>query len=120
MSQRLGCTLSLVRFGAGKLHRCWYPQCDPPSEGQEPNFTNSLFDDFLIDGKYTIRVSRLPSLTASPSRRLCSAVVAESSNGATAAVPAPVVKIDNQTDAFSTVVTVEFGDKLGELVDTVR
>ena len=48
-------------------------------------------------------------------------MTAESSNGAGAAdMPEPVVKIDNQTDAFSTVVTVEFGDRLGELVDTVR
>lgn len=30
-----------------------------------------------------------------------------------------IVKIDNESDAFATVVTVEFGDKLGELLDTV-
>jgi hypothetical protein len=30
------------------------------------------------------------------------------------------VKIDNSTDPFATVVTVEFGDRLGELLDTVR
>ena len=44
---------------------------------------------------------------------------AEKSNGSAPAVPEPVVKIDNQTDPFATVVTVEFGDKLGELLDTV-
>jgi len=47
------------------------------------------------------------------------AATAEASNGATT-VPEPVVKIDNQTDAFSTIVTVEFGDRLGELLDTVK
>jgi hypothetical protein len=30
------------------------------------------------------------------------------------------VKIDNQNDPFATVVTVEYGDRLGELLDTVR
>jgi len=47
-------------------------------------------------------------------------------NGATATAdkpkgsePVPVVKIDNLTDPFATVVTVEFGDKLGELLDTI-
>ncbi len=47
------------------------------------------------------------------------AVTAEASNGAKAAVPEPVVKIDNHSDPFATVVTVEFGDRLGELLDTV-
>lgn len=36
------------------------------------------------------------------------------------ALPKPVVKIDNSTDPFATVVKVEFGDRLGELLDTVR
>lgn len=47
-------------------------------------------------------------------------------NGATATAdkpkgsePVPVVKIDNLNDPFATVVTVEFGDKLGELLDTI-
>lgn len=48
------------------------------------------------------------------------AVTAEASNGASAAVPEPVVKIDNHSDPFATVVTVEFGDRLGELLDTVN
>ena len=34
--------------------------------------------------------------------------------------PIPVVKIDNRADNFATVVTIEFGDQLGELLDTVR
>uniref|UniRef100_A0A383VZI1 ACT domain-containing protein n=1 Tax=Tetradesmus obliquus TaxID=3088 RepID=A0A383VZI1_TETOB len=46
-------------------------------------------------------------------------------NGATATAdksataPVPIVKIDNMSDPFATKVTVEFGDKLGELLDTV-
>ena len=46
----------------------------------------------------------------------------EGNNGAVAgdAVPTPVVKIDNQHDPFATVVTIEYGDRLGELLDTVR
>ena len=46
----------------------------------------------------------------------------EGGNGAAAAeeVPTPVVKIDNQHDPFATVVTIEYGDRLGELLDTVR
>jgi hypothetical protein len=32
----------------------------------------------------------------------------------------PVVKIDNRSDPFATIVSVEFGDRLGELLDTVR
>lgn len=35
-------------------------------------------------------------------------------------MPTPVVKIDNTTDPFATIVTVEFGDRLGELLDTMR
>lgn len=31
----------------------------------------------------------------------------------------PVVKIDNLSDPFATVVTVEYGEKLGELLETV-
>jgi len=31
----------------------------------------------------------------------------------------PVVKIDNQSDAFATIITITFGDKLGDLLDTV-
>lgn len=44
-------------------------------------------------------------------------------NGAAAtaekAVEMPVVKIDNTKDPFATVVSVRFGDRLGELLDTV-
>jgi hypothetical protein len=53
-----------------------------------------------------------------------SARVSTTNNGATAAAgdtaALPVVKIDNRSDAFATIVTVEFGDRLGELLDTVR
>ena len=33
--------------------------------------------------------------------------------------PKPSVKIDNQTDPFATVVSIKYGNKLGELLDTV-
>ncbi|CAL8469596.1 g9137 [Coccomyxa elongata] len=39
--------------------------------------------------------------------------------GTSDSVPTPIVKIDNQHDPFATVVTIEFGDRLGELLDTV-
>ncbi len=48
---------------------------------------------------------------------LCRAA-AQTENG-TKAEAQVVVKIDNESDPFATVVTVEFGDYLGELVDTV-
>jgi len=68
----------------------------------------------------------LPSRPLSAVVRPSSASVDASpavSNGVTTdagAVPQPVVKIDNQHDPFATIVTVEFGDRLGELLDTVR
>jgi len=33
--------------------------------------------------------------------------------------PKPVVKIDNQHDPFATVVSIQYGNRLGELQDTV-
>ena len=46
----------------------------------------------------------------------------EGGNGAAPAEgePTPVVKIDNQHDPFATMVTIEYGDRWGELLDTVR
>lgn len=58
-----------------------------------------------------------PALHAPPPLRRA---VAESTNGSSSAtVPEPVVKIDNERDPFATVVTIEYGDRLGELLDTV-
>ena len=34
-------------------------------------------------------------------------------------IPTPIVKIDNKSDNFATVVSLEFGNALGELLDTV-
>ena len=34
-------------------------------------------------------------------------------------IPIPIIKIDNKSDNFATVVSLEFGDQLGELLDTV-
>lgn len=56
----------------------------------------------------------LPTLAAALRCR----VAAAAGNGATN-VPEPVVKIDNEADPFATVVTISFGDRLGELLDTV-
>ncbi len=50
----------------------------------------------------------------------CRAAAQEATNDAAGDVPEPVVKIDNQSDTFATLVTVEYGDRLGELSDTVR
>lgn len=36
------------------------------------------------------------------------------------ALPLPTIKIDNHSDSFSTIVKVDFGDRLGELLDTAR
>ena len=47
------------------------------------------------------------------------AAVADDVTAEAGAVPQPVVKIDNQHDPFATVVSVQFGDRLGELLDTV-
>lgn len=50
----------------------------------------------------------------------CRATAEAATNGtSSAAVPEPVVKIDNETDPFATIVSIEFGDRLGELLDTV-
>ena len=32
----------------------------------------------------------------------------------------PTVKIDNYTDPFATILKIDFGDNLGELLDTVH
>lgn len=45
-------------------------------------------------------------------------MAAAAGNGASN-LPEPVVKIDNEADPFATVVTIEYGDRLGELLDTV-
>lgn len=47
------------------------------------------------------------------------AAVVDDAMAEAGAVPKPVVKIDNQHDPFATVVSVQFGDRLGELLDTV-
>lgn len=47
-----------------------------------------------------------------------SSVRAAASGTATVA-PTPIVKIDNVSDPFATVVSVEFGDKAGELLDAI-
>jgi hypothetical protein len=52
---------------------------------------------------------------------VCSAAESATANGTTpASIPEPVVKIDNESDPFATIVSIEYGDRLGELLDTVR
>ncbi len=35
-------------------------------------------------------------------------------------VPVPTIRIDNEHDPFATIVCISYGDRLGELLDTVR
>ena len=35
-------------------------------------------------------------------------------------IPEPVIKIDNHTDPYHTIVSITYGNRLGELLDTVR
>eukprot|EP00199_Chlamydomonas_sp_CCMP681_P006840 CAMPEP_0119108872 /NCGR_PEP_ID=MMETSP1180-20130426/15916_1 /TAXON_ID=3052 ORGANISM="Chlamydomonas cf sp, Strain CCMP681" /NCGR_SAMPLE_ID=MMETSP1180 /ASSEMBLY_ACC=CAM_ASM_000741 /LENGTH=287 /DNA_ID=CAMNT_0007094545 /DNA_START=53 /DNA_END=916 /DNA_ORIENTATION=+ len=51
-------------------------------------------------------------------RRLRLSTRAEATGGSTA-VATPVVKIDNFRDPFATIVTVEYGDHVGELLETI-
>lgn len=37
-----------------------------------------------------------------------------------AEIPKPSIKIDNEHDPFATIVCIGYGDRLGELLDTVR
>ncbi|KAL4431582.1 hypothetical protein ABPG77_001424 [Micractinium sp. CCAP 211/92] len=73
-----------------------------------------------------IRSQAKAALRAAPQQQRGSRLVsiratAEAATNGTssAAVPEPVVKIDNETDPFATIVSIEFGDRLGELLDTV-
>lgn len=64
------------------------------------------------------------SARAAPKARPCSRVALRAAataqeNGATATVPEPIVRIDNTSDPFATIVHVEYGNLLGELLDTV-
>ena len=49
------------------------------------------------------------------------ACVAENSIGENVmSVPQPIVTICNESDLYATVVRIQFGDVLGDLLDTVR
>uniref|UniRef100_A0A7S0NB33 ACT domain-containing protein n=1 Tax=Pyramimonas obovata TaxID=1411642 RepID=A0A7S0NB33_9CHLO len=67
-------------------------------------------------------LSTAKSAVGSSRVRLSLSATATSSNGAepTASPPQPTVLIDNFSDPFATIVKVEFGDYLGELVDTMN
>ncbi|GLI60339.1 hypothetical protein VaNZ11_002459 [Volvox africanus] len=47
------------------------------------------------------------------------AMMCRASSGTTMAGPVPTVKIDNIRDPFATVLTVEYGEKTGELLDAI-
>ena len=79
--------------------------CDGPGRSRIMNcYAKPLFHEIL--------------LIACRKQRPCVAHAAD--NSASVVMPKPVIKIDNSTDPFATVVKVEFGDRLGELLDTVR
>lgn len=46
-------------------------------------------------------------------------VVTRAASATTTAKPTPVVKIDNLSDPFATMVSIEYGDRLGELLETI-
>eukprot|EP01025_Chloroclados_australasicus_P047766 TRINITY_DN5388_c0_g2_i1.p1 TRINITY_DN5388_c0_g2~~TRINITY_DN5388_c0_g2_i1.p1 ORF type:complete len:289 (-),score=33.43 TRINITY_DN5388_c0_g2_i1:146-1012(-) len=39
---------------------------------------------------------------------------------APADLPMPIIKLDNHSDPFTTIVTIDYGDRLGELLDTIQ
>lgn len=51
--------------------------------------------------------------------RPATALKSAAAPGATETEAVPIVKIDNLSDPFATVVSVKFGDRLGELLDTI-
>ena len=63
-----------------------------------------------------INVCRAEQGVAAPAKEEQEAVL----NSLPDDIPTPIIKIDNQHDPFATVVTIEYGDRLGELLDTVN
>ena len=64
------------------------------------------------------------SISASPGCRATAAPSLDSVDGMVRKeeanqVPEPVIKIDNHTDPYHTIVSITYGDRLGELSDTV-
>lgn len=62
--------------------------------------------------------STFPTHTLLPFNPLHSLAASAPAASPSSAVPTPVVAIDNTSDSFATVVTISFGDRLGELLDT--
>ncbi|EFN53167.1 hypothetical protein CHLNCDRAFT_136962 [Chlorella variabilis] len=54
-----------------------------------------------------------------PAKQARAAESATANGTSSSAIPEPVVKIDNESDPFATIVSVEYGDRLGELLDTI-
>jgi hypothetical protein len=68
----------------------------------------------------TLSTGHHPSLTGRLSS--CPKCVAScrSTEQVTETLPTPTIKIDNHSDPFATVIKVDFGDRLGDLLETVR
>jgi hypothetical protein len=90
--------------------------------------THARFSPSLARGRRrpTLALTAPPTHPTTPHSHPLSASSASSPsatapNGAPVAggAPTPVVIIDNQSDAFATVVSIKYGDRLGELLDTV-
>jgi len=64
--------------------------------------------------------SSLSILFSAPNKKSSATPATDAPSAApSSSVPTPLVVIDNTSDSFATVVTVKFGDRLGELLDTV-
>ncbi|GLC39585.1 hypothetical protein PLESTB_000810200 [Pleodorina starrii] len=70
-----------------------------------------------IRGVPVNRAVRLSNACATGASR--KVMVCRASGGATITGPMPTVKIDNVRDPFATILTVEYGEKTGELLDAI-
>lgn len=64
-------------------------------------------------GRRLVELANASPLTRTAGRRI------ECRAQTTTAKPAPTVRIDNVSDAFATLVTVDLGDNIGEMFDTI-
>mmetsp|Transcript_40456 Transcript_40456/g.67781 ORF Transcript_40456/g.67781 Transcript_40456/m.67781 type:complete len:298 (-) Transcript_40456:374-1267(-) len=92
---------------------------------QQPRPAPAQAACFVRRPKFGTSLTSLASAKgAATSSRVCicsaTATTIEGSGKSVDAAPQPTVKIDNLTDPLSTIVIVEFGDYLGELVDTMN
>jgi len=76
-----------------------------PRSCEQPCSTSSACTAVVRGGGY-------PKSTRAGTLRVCASSVDVKQ-------PTPVVRIDNQSDAFATIVSVQYGERLGELLETV-